>query len=437
VSRCSADTLDGINDFVEGFVRYEPRSANVIQTADDAPDCALANIYAGFLWMFLERPEAPQKALPYLNRALACTKLHERERGLRDLLAAWQRYDFQQVVAIADQLLDAYPQDLATLKVAQYHLFNSGDSPGMLRLAMKCHPANADRAPIYSMLAFGHEQCHHIEAAKQAAAQALSIDAAEPWAHHAMAHVHLTRGTVSEGKRFLQSVAPAWSDLNSFMFTHNWWHLALFELAEGQVDTALAIYDERCWGIEPEYSQDQIGAVSLLVRLECAGADVGNRWQQIRSYLESRAEDVVQPFLTLQYLYGLARSGSAVAATLMSRIHEQAQQPVVSQDQTVWREVGIPAAEGVYAHAQGDYDLAVAQLSSVQTRLWQIGGSHAQRDLFEQLLLDALLKSGRWVAAQQMLELRRQWEPDSPILHARLNEVYRQLGLDSLQTRLS
>lgn len=429
--RCEAEALDGINDFVDGFVRYRPSAVNVLETADAMSECALANIYAGFLWMFLERPEAPDKAAPYLQRACACTNLNERECSLRDLLAAWQRYDIGRVVQISEHILDSYPQDLATLKLAQYHLFNSADSPGMLRVAMKCRQTNAEQAPLHSMLAFAHEQCHHIDDAERAAMHALSLDEAEPWAHHALAHVHLTRGNISIGKRFLQSMAPAWSGLNSFMFTHNWWHLAVFEIAEGQVDSALAIYDERCWGVEPDYSQDQIGAVSLLARLECAGHDVGDRWQALRPYLEARNQDVVQPFLTLQYLYGLARSESSEADELMQLIRQQAVRAVVPQDQALWQNVGIPAAEGVLAHANGNHARATALLATVQTRLWQVGGSHAQRDLFEQLLLDALLKSDQWVAAQQMLEVRRQWEPESPILEAKLADVYAHLGLRS------
>ena len=52
-----------------------------------------------------------------------------------------------------------------------------------------------------------------------------------------------------------------------------------------------------------------MGAVSLLARLEIAGIDIGRRWQDLADYLAARAEDTVQPFLTLQYLYGLARAG--------------------------------------------------------------------------------------------------------------------------------
>ena len=55
------------------------------------------------------------------------------------------------------------------------------------------------------------------------------------------------------------------------MYTHNWWHLALFYISEGRFAEALAVYDRHVWARDRSYSQDQIGAVSLLARLELAG----------------------------------------------------------------------------------------------------------------------------------------------------------------------
>ncbi len=422
-----AAALSGINDFAEGFVAYQTRAVNVIETADNYPDSALANIYAGMLWMFLERPEAPEKSIPYAQRARLAGGLDRREQGLLSLLEAWQRHDYQQVLKIGEQLCGEYPQDLPLMKVVQYHAFNAGDAALMLKLALAGESANAHLAPIHSMIAFGYEQSHHIAEAEVAAMRALAIDPDEPWAHHALAHVHLSRGTINDGLSILSGSSPSWDGLNSFMFTHNWWHVALFEIANGEVDAALKIHDERCWGIQPEYSQDQIGAVSLLARLELADVDVGNRWQDLLPFLESRQNDVVQPFLSLQYLYGLARAHSPLADELMSLIRMQSESPQVEQDRGLWRDVGIPAAEGMYAHAHGDHERAARELATVRSTLWRTGGSHAQRDLFEQVLLDARLRSGQWQLARKTLEQRRHWEPDSPILQKRLNEVYRHL----------
>jgi hypothetical protein len=69
------------------------------------------------------------------------------------------------------------------------------------------------------------------------------------------------------------------------------------------------------------------------------------------------------------------------------------------------------------AHARGDHAGAARWLSLANPRLQEIGGSHAQRDLFGQLLLDAHMKTGNWKVAHQMLEMRRTWDPDGvPLL---------------------
>lgn len=420
--------MQGINDFCEGFVSYQPRAVNVLQAADENEDSALANIYAGILWMFLERPEAPDNSRPYSDRAQRLTDLNHREKALLSILKAWQSYDSAQVLAQGEALCREYPADLPLLKIMQYHAFNAGNADLMLKLALNGESANSHLAAIHSMVAFGYEQSHQIDLAERAAHKALYIDVNEPWAHHALAHVHLSRGTTREGLSILCNSSPSWTGLNSFMFTHNWWHVALFEISNGDLDVALKIYDERCWGVQPEYSQDQIGAVSLLARLEIAGVDVGDRWLALKPFLETRAADVIQPFLCLQYLYGLAKSESAITDSLMSLINAQEEQAVVSQDRDLWVAVGIPAAIGLVAHARADYELSSQKLSEVRSSLWKVGGSHAQRDFFEQILLDARLRAGHWDAARRMLEQRKQWEPESPLLHQRLNTVYEHLN---------
>jgi hypothetical protein len=258
----------------------------------------------------------------------------------------------------------------------------------------------------------------------------------EPWAQHALAHVLLTRGRIDEGARFLESAADTWTDLNSFMVTHIWWHLALFYISQGRDQKVLELYDRHCWGVAKDYSQDQIGAVSLLARCELAGIDVGSRWQELADYLAARAHDTVLPFLTLQYLYGLARAGRPEAETLLASVRDAAESaPAFTRE--VWREVALPGCEGLVAHARGNFTLAWHRLAASVPRMAEAGGSHAQRDLFEQILLDAAIKSGRSTAAQQILELRRTADPDGVPLNTALAAVYRQLGLPELAAQAS
>jgi hypothetical protein len=221
-----------------------------------------------------------------------------------------------------------------------------------------------------------------------------------------------------------------WVGLNSFMVTHLWWHLALFYMSQGREQRVLEIYDRHCWAVAKHYSQDQVGAVSLLARMEIAGIEVGERWHDLADHLAARARDTVLPFLTLQYVYGLARAGRAEGAELVDSVRAAAN--TARGDREVWRDVAVPAAEGLYAHARGDFDTAWRRLSIAMPRMLEAGGSHAQRDLFDQIILDAAIKSGRSTVAQQLLERRRASDPDGVPVNAALATVYARLGLSQL-----
>jgi tetratricopeptide (TPR) repeat protein len=429
VSTMRDATLRAVDDFIEGYLAYETRAEGILAGVDAEPECCLANVYAGLLWMFLEAPDAGSRASKYLaaaeRTAAAATR---REQLNMALLGAWVADDSPETLRLCEQISDEFPRDLVVVKTHQYFEFNRGNSPEMLRVALKVLARNTDIPYIHGMAAFAYEQCQLLEEAEIAARAALELRRKEPWAQHALAHVMLTRGRIDEGARFLEGMKDTWTGLNSFMITHIWWHLALFYLSQGRHARVLEIYDRYCWAVAKNYSQDQIGAVSLLTRMELAGIDVGERWQDIGDHLAARAHDTVLPFLTMQYLYGLARAGRPEADALLRSVRHAAT-IAPPRMREVWRDVALPACEGLEAYAQGDFDIAWRRLSLAMPRMIEAGGSHAQRDLFEQILLDAAIKSGRWTPAQQMLELRRTSDPDGVQVNTALSLVYTGLGL--------
>ncbi len=431
-----ATTSAAIDDFVYGLLGYEPRIANIIAAADAEPGCALAQAYAAALHMLAETTAAMPRARRYLERAEAAAGgAPEFDRMAVAAIGAWVAGDVGQAIGIGEQAAAAHPRELALAKLTQYHLFNLGDAPGMLRVAGRVIGRCRDIAYAHGMLAFGYEQCHMLADAEAAARAALDIRADEPWAQHALAHVLLTQGRNDEGRAFLEDAKDGWSDLTSFMHTHNWWHLALVQIEQGEAAAVLGYYDTHIWGLCPDYVQDQIGAVSLLARLELAGVDVGDRWADVARLLAARTHDHVQPFLSMHYLYGLARAGHPHADATLELIRATAAgAPPIAR--AAWGEVCVPACEGLLAYARGDVGRTRDCLGPVLPRLREIGGSHAQRDLFEQIMLDALLRSGSLVAAQQALELRRAGNPRSAPTLRRLAEAYRRLDLPEQAARL-
>ncbi|MBC7469565.1 MAG: tetratricopeptide repeat protein [Ramlibacter sp.] len=430
-----AASLASLNDFADGFVASEARVGNILDAAavDEAP---LVQVYAAALHMFAETRSASANARPFLHRALASPLAPTaRERSFVAAVQAWVDGDVLRSAGVLEQHLRDFPRDLVALKLAHYHFFNLGDAPAMLRVALAALPAAADVPYLHGMLAFGWEQCHFLEQAEVSARKAIAMVRKEPWAHHALAHVMLTQGRIREGHAFLADVSDSWVGLNSFMVTHNWWHQALFALELDRHGEVLALYDNQVWGVAKDYSQDEVNAVSLLARLELAGVDVGDRWQDLADHLLQHLDDQVLPFLDMQYLYGLARARRPQADQLLRNIeHHAAQVPPALQH--TWQRVCVPASRGLLAHARGDWQRAVDELGQALPRLTEIGGSHAQRDLFSQVHLDALVRNDNLVAAQNLLQQHVHSQPESQRLRRQSAAVYRGLGLDAIAASL-
>jgi hypothetical protein len=243
--------------------------------------------------------------------------------------------------------------------------------------------------------------------AEAAGRKAVEIDRRDPWAHHAVAHVMLTEGRTREGLAWMGQHADTWTDCNSFMLTHNWWHVALFHIDLDQPNDALALYDRWVWGQDKTYSQDQANAISLLWRLELAGTSVGARWRDVADHVAGRTREHVLPFLDLHYGYALARAGRD------AKVEEMKKSLATHAARTggVWRDAALPAFRGLIAHARESHAEAAATLGPVQPLLQSLGGSHAQRDLFVETWIDATLKAGAGSAILPTLEARRRARP--------------------------
>jgi predicted Zn-dependent protease len=82
-----------------------------------------------------------------------------------------------------------------------------------------------------------------------------------------------------------------------------------------------------------------------------------------------------------------------------------------STEATVMRDVGLPMARAVLSHRQGDYDGVVAAMMPIRSHIRRIGASHAQRDLFDQLLIDGAWRAGQLDVAADLLAERTRQRP--------------------------
>jgi hypothetical protein len=68
-------------------------------------------------------------------------------------------------------------------------------------------------------------------------------------------------------------------------------------------------------------------------------------------------------------------------------------------------------AEGMAAYARGDWERTIALIEPVFEEIVRVGGSRAQRDVFEQTLLRAYLHAGRDKDAEVLLRQRLEGRP--------------------------
>lgn len=420
-------SMAALDAFTEDFLGYRAEIGRIVAAADADPSCALANAWAAGLWMLTETQKGRARAGRYLARAETAAAT-ERERLAVAHARAWEAGDSATALAACEQSARDFPRDLVAVKFGAYHALNRGDSLALLRLPALAADANRDVAYLHGMLAFGHEQCHALAEAEASARRAMDLRADEAWAHHALAHVLLTADRADEGIETFRDLAPTWEGRNPFIVTHNWWHYCLFLLDRDRAEEALALYDARVWALEPSWGQVQAGAVALLARLELLGVAAGDRWITLAPHLATPAQRHVEPFIDLHLVYGLARAAHPAADEVLEGIAATAA-AAHPATRAAWAEVALPAARALAAHARGDAAACVRDLSPTLPRMHEIGGSHAQRDLFEQVLIDALLRTGRLAQAQRMLALRHAFNPRVPATKRLLDRVLAAAGL--------
>jgi tetratricopeptide (TPR) repeat protein len=395
---CSAGAV-GYDAYVSEFISYGSRLRDLFAVADAAPDAALVNAHAAALHLAFEGAEGWAHAAPYLARMRAASSVAtDRERLFVAAVEAWAGKDFWRALAALDELTVRWPADLCALKWGQYHAFNLGDADALLRFGERARIVFENAPYAHGMIAFALEQNHRLEEAEEEGLKATEIAIDDAWAHHAVAHVMESRGRPKDGARWLDHCAHTWSKKGVFIRDHNWWHAALFRISLGRYDEALSIYDDKLWGAWPEFPQEQIGAISMLWRLEMRGVDVGARWAPVLAEVRRRAGEHILPFHDLHYLYALSRAGApgeadAFLASLIAHA-EAAGDPY----KEFWAETGVPAAKGVRAFAAGDHAAAAEWLNRAMPRLHRIGGSHAQRHLFAEALETASAARPRAVA---------------------------------------
>lgn len=363
-----------IHIFAEELVSHGSNTRVIFDALAGDPDCAMGQAYTAALFLSQLTCEGQAQAAPRIAVAQELAWMcSAREIQTIDAIAAWARGEDRRAVAILRKIVEVWPHDLVAAKLCQILELGLGDISGMLRTSAMAAAVDERSGYALGLHAFALEQAGHAELALRYARRANELNTGrDPWAQHAIAHALVALEQPVEARAFLRSVAQEWDRCSSFMLTHNWWHLALLELQLNNTSEALALFDERVWGVRKGHTQDQINAISLLARLEMQGVEAGWRWEDIAGHVEDRTGDRISDFLDLHYVYALTRSGRVPAA-----------HSLVAHLQT--KPVAGAMAQGISAFVQGDHVGAATAIAPVCRHIGEIGGSNIQRELFDEI----------------------------------------------------
>ncbi|MCY4066103.1 MAG: hypothetical protein OXF57_07030, partial [Rhodospirillaceae bacterium] len=151
--------------------------------------------------------------------------------------------------------------------------------------------------------------------------------------------------------------------------------------------------------------------------------DVGDRWAEVAGQCAEHAADLLLAFVDAHYAIALARTGDGAALA----DHRAGVQNAAQADGTqapVYRDVAAPVCDAAAAYCAGDYGRAADLLGSVRYDLRRLGGSHAQRDLFVQMQIEATIRAGRTARAKALIAERAERRPASAWTRRRYTALF-------------
>lgn len=374
------------------------------------PEFAMGHAMKGLACLMLGRRElvtAARDAHREAKRLVAQGGALERERLWVDALGDWLAGRPSASIARMEACMRLAPHDTISMKLSHGIRFMLGDSHGMLRSVETALPAHGPDHALYGYVlgchAFALEETGQYDRAERQGLRGLQFARDDAWGLHAVAHVYDMTHLTDQGIALIDSNAAAWDHCNNFRF-HVWWHKALLHLDQGDITTVLDLYDTKVRDEKTDDYRDFSNASSLLMRLEIEGVDVGDRWTELADLAEKRTDDGCLTFADMHYMLALIGQRPEAADRLIARVAADA--GPADETSAVMMTPGMATSEGLAAFGDADYDRAFSHLQRAQPDFQTMGGSHAQRDIFERLTIEAGLRAGRSAEAKVLLRSR-------------------------------
>ena len=228
-------------------------------------------------------------------------------------------------------------------------------------------------------------------------------------AAHALAHAMYEGGAGEEAERLIAGWLPGY-DRAGILHGHIAWHAALGALERGDAEQALALYAEH---VQPSVSAGMpvnvvSDTASFLWRLQAYGHTVpATLWQAAAAYSERAFEQPGFAFADVHKAIIAAATGDLAAVTQRAA----ALTALVEADGLPAGPVVPAVCRAALAFAEEDHAGCARILAPVAAEVVRIGGSGAQREMIEDMLLLALMRSGETARARELLDRRLHRRP--------------------------
>ena len=374
--------------------------------ADDG--FAMAHVALAYvLHLQMNVPAAREMAERGVELAAGCAP---EERQIARIMHCFTHGKGTEAIDLVQEHLNDFPTDTLAMRVAQrlYMLgcFGAGvpDFPNHLMAMMhRVAPANGDDWAFLGQYSFAHHETNQPEKAMELATRSLEGNPLNAVASHSVTHAYFEQGDARNGGRWLADWLEGFDRRASYN-THLSWHLALFELAQGRYRQALDLYETHIRpGVQARNLSNLQDAASLMWRLQVySGEAPGKPWDEVRDLALPAATGPGAAFRDCHAALAFAGAGDAeTTQQLVDRLTEQG-----GKGDDLSREMTLPIALGASAFVAGDYDTAADLMGPTYPMLARIGGSHAQREVFEDTLLEAYIRADRYEEAKTMLDER-------------------------------
>lgn len=361
-------------------------------------------------------------------------KATEYERAVFRTLSALVGEDRDVELAIERhfELLKEFPRDLMSLKRAQLICFYVGRPDTSLKFVQQVLPENQDQNYIYGMLAFPLLELGRMDEAERAARKGLAINKNDFWSQHNMCHVFQQECRFREATEFMESCSPSWKACSSFMFTHNWWHVAVCYLeGESPIRKVLEVYDQNIMKelerSDCEAAEVYLNALGLLLRLYVRG-EIGPAKERLRTLLdELKNESIwhVEWLLDLLVLWALASMNEIrTAENLLGSLRSRVSSMDTKRQQAMQK--AFQLAEAVFEYGKGEhktvFDILGPDFDGLSYKM--IGASDEQVDVFNEVWYTVLINARETSTAIEVLVKQISKREGAPFLWRLLEKAY-------------